>query len=169
MLLVQHDNSPIHKSKKVAALLESREVAVLEWPPQSPDLNVIEKAWGNMHNALAHRQLRALTADALWAIVQEEWERLRSNSNYFRSLPNRIQAVLNAGGGGNRPATQHRVLPEARLTRERHRTSKASAIKVLLLVGSCSCGSLRLFPVLCTKFRLTRAKSVLAEKPQRRP
>lgn len=100
--ILQHDNSPVHKAKKVAAFLESREVAVLEWPPQSPDLNIIENVWGNMKDALAHRQLRSLTADALWAIVQEEWERLRSNSNYCRSLycslPNRMQAVLNAGG-----------------------------------------------------------------------
>ncbi|KAH9374724.1 hypothetical protein HPB48_022683 [Haemaphysalis longicornis] len=55
-----------------------------------------------MKAGLAHQQLRSLTADALWAIVKEEWERLRSNSNYFRSLycslPNRMQAVLNAWG-----------------------------------------------------------------------
>lgn len=100
--ILQHDNSPIHKSKKVAAYLERRDVAVLEWPPQSPDLNIIENVWGNMKLALAHRQLRAVSADVLWAIVQEEWERIRADTNICRSLysslPNRINAVIGAGG-----------------------------------------------------------------------
>lgn len=77
-------------------------MAVLEWPPQSPDLNIIEHVWGNMKRALARRQMRGLSADALWALVEEEWERLRSNNNYcrspYRSLPNRMQAVIDAGG-----------------------------------------------------------------------
>lgn len=100
--ILQHDNSPIHKSKKVAAYLERRDVAVLEWPPQSPDLNIIENVWGNIKLALAHRQLRAVSADVLWAIVQEEWERIRADTNICRSLysslPNRINAVIGAGG-----------------------------------------------------------------------
>lgn len=100
--ILQHDNSPIHKAKKVSALLESRDVAVLEWPPQSPDLNIIENVWGNIKSALARRQLRGLSADALWALVNEEWERLRSNNNYcsslYSSLQNRMQAVIDAGG-----------------------------------------------------------------------
>ncbi|KAH7944896.1 hypothetical protein HPB49_001677 [Dermacentor silvarum] len=81
--ILQHASSPIQKSKKVAALLESRDVAVLEWPPQSPDLNVIRNVWGNMNIALAHRQLRALSEDALLAIFQEDWERLIDQTPTF--------------------------------------------------------------------------------------
>ncbi|KAH6932160.1 hypothetical protein HPB50_003200 [Hyalomma asiaticum] len=41
-LILQHDNSLIHKSRKVGALLQCRQVELLEWPAQSPDLNIIE-------------------------------------------------------------------------------------------------------------------------------
>lgn len=100
--ILQHDNSPIHKSKKVAAFLELRDIAVLEWPAQSPDLNVIENVWGVMKSAMTGRQLHGLSADVPWIVVQEEWERLRSNASLcrslYRSLQNRMKAVINAGG-----------------------------------------------------------------------
>jgi transposase len=36
------DNDPNHTSKIVAKWLKDNKVKVLEWPPQSPDLNSIE-------------------------------------------------------------------------------------------------------------------------------
>jgi hypothetical protein len=38
----QMDNDPKHTSKVVAKWLKDNKVKVLEWPPQSPDLNPIE-------------------------------------------------------------------------------------------------------------------------------
>ncbi|EPB73163.1 hypothetical protein ANCCEY_07756 [Ancylostoma ceylanicum] len=45
--LVQY-NSPVHKCRYTTDKLESWGVNVLEWPPESPDLNHIELIWGNM-------------------------------------------------------------------------------------------------------------------------
>lgn len=70
--ILQHDNSPIHKSRKVAAFLDSRQVHVLEWPAQSPDLNIIENVWGHLKVSMARRQLHGLSAEALWVAVEEE-------------------------------------------------------------------------------------------------
>ena len=40
--------SPVHKSKKVAALLKEYNVKTLDWPANSPDLNPIENMWSHL-------------------------------------------------------------------------------------------------------------------------
>ncbi|CAJ0602032.1 unnamed protein product [Cylicocyclus nassatus] len=45
--LVQ-DNAPSHKSSYTLEKLKSWKVDVVEWPPESPDLNPIELIWGSM-------------------------------------------------------------------------------------------------------------------------
>lgn len=47
--LVQ-DNAPAHKSAYTTTLLQQWEIATVDWPPESPDLNPIELVWGNMKN-----------------------------------------------------------------------------------------------------------------------
>lgn len=79
--ILQHDNSPIHKARKVGVYLDDRNVAVLNWPPQSPDVN-IENVWGRMKFSMASRQLHVLSADALCTVVEEEWGRLSSNTTF---------------------------------------------------------------------------------------
>lgn len=42
------DNASFHKSQKTKELIESVGCKVIYLPPYSPDLNPIEKFWGNM-------------------------------------------------------------------------------------------------------------------------
>lgn len=100
--IFQHDRSPVHTAKKVDRLLQQRGVTVLMWPPQSPDLNIIENVWGRMKTSLSRLGLHGKSADDLWAAVNEEWERLKCDSSFtealYRSLPERMKAVVDAEG-----------------------------------------------------------------------
>lgn len=46
--IAQEDNASFHVSKWVRDEWTSRRIPVLEWPPNSPDLNVIESPWMRM-------------------------------------------------------------------------------------------------------------------------
>ena len=39
------DNAPCHKAKTVLSFLEEEVIAVIMWPPQSPDMNPLDNVW----------------------------------------------------------------------------------------------------------------------------
>lgn len=98
----QHDNDPKHKAKSTCVWLQQKKVKVLEWPSQSPDLNIIEPLWGDLKRAVHARQPKNL--QDLEAFCQEEWAALPSEKikclihNYHK----RLQAVIYAKGGNTK-------------------------------------------------------------------
>ena len=44
-ILLQQDNAPCHKSAATRKYLEDAEIDVMEWPPQTPDMNPIKHVW----------------------------------------------------------------------------------------------------------------------------
>ncbi|CAH2084748.1 unnamed protein product [Euphydryas editha] len=98
----QHDNDPKHTSKLCKQFLEAKEnqkiLKVMQWPPQSPDLNSIELLWNELD-----RQVRKFcpTSEHLWRILQNEWRKITpfTLEKLVARLPNICQAVIKSRGG----------------------------------------------------------------------
>ncbi|KAH6948725.1 hypothetical protein HPB50_026026 [Hyalomma asiaticum] len=102
----QHDLSPVYTAKRVRTLLDALGVNCLEWPPKAADINIIENVWGLIKSNLSKRSLNTLNADELWEAIQEEWLRLQQDNAFvealYRSLPSRMECVIQSGGGMTR-------------------------------------------------------------------
>ena len=66
------DNAPCHKAKTVLSFLEEEGIAVMKWPPQSPDINPIENVWRIIVEKAQNRNSQNI--DDLWGFLKEEWE-----------------------------------------------------------------------------------------------
>jgi len=79
--------------------LESNNVCVLSyWPPQSPDLNIIEHIWARLKNKVAKRY--SSNSYELWSIVKEEWEDIPTKKiqSLYRPISMRIKETLRNNG-----------------------------------------------------------------------
>ena len=52
--IFQQDSAPPHRAAYIKIYLSLRDVPVLPWPAQSPDLNVIENVWLFLKDKLNH-------------------------------------------------------------------------------------------------------------------
>src|SRR5689334_14053502 len=54
-IFLQQDNDPKHTSRLAKEWIKRKKIPVLEFPPQSPDLNPIENLWNEMSRALKNQ------------------------------------------------------------------------------------------------------------------
>ena len=108
-LLFMQDNAACHKAIEVLEFLAEHNVPVMEWPPQSPDLNPIENLWtefkARFHprfSELFNHPSKSLEARYRYGeIMKEVWysQDMELVEVFIESMPRRVQAVIAADGG----------------------------------------------------------------------
>lgn len=102
--IFQHDNDPKHTSQLAKKWMHDHGVEVLDWPAQSPDLNLIEHLWNYLKLRLSDYDDPPSNMHQLWMRVETEWEKITKHEcvQLIESMPSRIAAVLKAKGGYTR-------------------------------------------------------------------
>ena len=99
------DGASLHYGGENKALREEVGYLQLPWPPNSPDLNPIENVWMLLKRRLRKRfsevEQRPHSAADLFHAAQEEWALIPQDviDSLVESMPERLQAVLDANGG----------------------------------------------------------------------
>ena len=107
--LFMQDNALCHKAIPVLEFLQENRVPIMEWPPQSPDLNPIENLWTELkvrfHKwflELFNYPSKSLEARYRYSeVLQEVWysQGMEMVEALIQSMPLRCQAVIDAKGG----------------------------------------------------------------------
>lgn len=92
------DNDPKHKALDVRLWLMYNCPKVLETPPQSPDINVIEHLWAHLENKLKNHKIS--NKKDLEAALKDEWAKIDPSvcRNLVESMPKRLNAVIKSKG-----------------------------------------------------------------------
>ncbi len=125
--IFQQDLAPAHTANSTKSWLNDHGVGVLDWPANSPDLN-IENLWGIVKRKM--RNKRPKNADELKATVKETWASIPPQQCHklITSMPRRMEAVIKAKG------SPYQVL--SRCTVNEHTFQKANnSLKSIFFIG----------------------------------
>ena len=100
----QQDKAPAHTSAATKAWFIEKGFSaedILDWPPQSPDLNPIEHVWHELKVHLNAYSTRPTTREELADRISNEWNKFTKEDclKYIDSMPDRINAVIKSKGG----------------------------------------------------------------------
>ncbi|SYW81890.1 putative transposase [Ustilago hordei] len=103
-IVFQQDNDAKHTSKKTTKWLTSNNIKVVEWPAQSPDLNLIKHLWHHLKMQLSQYSTIAKSRDELLKRCEAEWTAITPETcrNLIESMPHCIKTVLKAKGGNTK-------------------------------------------------------------------
>ena len=76
-------------------------VEEMDWPPQSPDLNLIIHLWDELERRLSSKPHRPTSVAELSTTLMQEWRSIPAQTyqHLVDSLPNIVATVITAKGG----------------------------------------------------------------------
>ena len=92
-LIFQQDNAPAHRYHGVQSYLDEKQILKIKWPPQSPDMSIIEDIWNEMKFRIRGKVYK--NKEKLWKDLQREWKLISKEfvRNLYESLPRRVHAL----------------------------------------------------------------------------
>lgn len=97
--IYQQDNAPCHTAKKVKDWCQAKNIPLLPWPAQSPDMNPIENLWHQINLIVSKN--KPTTKVQLIEEVIKAWHHVISQDRLdalVKSMPRRCRAVIKARG-----------------------------------------------------------------------
>ena len=103
-IIFQQDNDLKHTANLTKQWFDDNDINLLEWPPQSPDLNPIKHLWNEIDRRLRKLETRVHSQDQLWEAIQKIWVEMDNEflTTLINSMPERIEDVIKAKGGYTR-------------------------------------------------------------------
>ena len=98
----QQDNDPKHTCDLATKFFQNSKINMLEWPSQSPELNVIEHMWAGLKRR--YDNFVATSKPMMVARIKEIWQDLGQEyaKKLVDSIYNRCVVVIDANGGATR-------------------------------------------------------------------
>ena len=96
---LQQDNAPAHNSILSKTWFSENGLEILKnWPPNSPDISIIENVWSLLKKRVFQRHPNNI--EELWAFCPEEFKRrpLEYIQNLYSSIPDRLNKIAQCNG-----------------------------------------------------------------------
>jgi hypothetical protein len=102
-VVFQQDGASCHTSRATLQFLTKKKVTVLpDWPPQSPDINLVENCWAMIAHKLLGQSFKS--GDELFEAVQKAWASIppATIAKLYGSMIRRLTAIMVAKGGNTK-------------------------------------------------------------------
>ena len=103
-LIFQQDNAPSHASRETKGWLADQGLSaekIMDWPPNSPDLNPIENLWAVLKQKVYRSGRQYNSKRDLWAAIEEAAASIDANliKRLTSSMDRRLLEVIKKSGG----------------------------------------------------------------------